>query len=210
MKTQVANTNNEERLLVYTPQQVANILGVKPSHIKRLLRNGDLKGLKLGKFWRIPKAELDAFCADCAKEHCGKGTISDGTRNKIRFHAGLKSKDAMPSCIDRMAARIQIIKAQLPQQDTFNKIASVDKLRSAVMEREASRHKLDDMPNYLSALAQQAYPGAVDLVDEDPDALEQRFTNEANGNGNDQPEDANDNPLIPKEDLDEEVPDLPR
>jgi excisionase family DNA binding protein len=44
-----------------TPEQAAEKLLVKPSTLKSWLRSGKLRGVKAGKFWRIPFPELERF-----------------------------------------------------------------------------------------------------------------------------------------------------
>lgn len=44
-----------------TPEQAAEKLLIKPSTLKSWLRSGKLKGVKAGKFWRIPFQELERF-----------------------------------------------------------------------------------------------------------------------------------------------------
>jgi len=44
-----------------TPQQVAEELNVTATTVHVLLRDGDLKGFKIKRQWRIAREELDAF-----------------------------------------------------------------------------------------------------------------------------------------------------
>ncbi|MDI6854529.1 MAG: helix-turn-helix domain-containing protein [Deltaproteobacteria bacterium] len=47
---------------LYTPEEAAAVLRVKPRTIMEWLRQGKLKGVKLGgKLWRIREADLRAF-----------------------------------------------------------------------------------------------------------------------------------------------------
>ncbi len=46
---------------LYTPAQVAQILGVAESDVMASLESGDLKGKKIGTQWRIARAAVDAF-----------------------------------------------------------------------------------------------------------------------------------------------------
>jgi excisionase family DNA binding protein len=46
---------------LYTPAQVAQILGVAESDVMVSLESGDLKGKKIGTQWRIARAAVDAF-----------------------------------------------------------------------------------------------------------------------------------------------------
>lgn len=46
----------------YTPEQVAKILQVKTETVRRYVRSGELKAIKLGgKFIRIDNKDLEAF-----------------------------------------------------------------------------------------------------------------------------------------------------
>jgi excisionase family DNA binding protein len=49
---------NEE---VYTPNEVSELLKVKPDTIRRWLKDGILKGVRAGRLWRIPERELQEF-----------------------------------------------------------------------------------------------------------------------------------------------------
>ncbi|MDD2444900.1 MAG: helix-turn-helix domain-containing protein [Caldisericia bacterium] len=44
-----------------TPKQVAEELNVTATTVHVLLRDGDLKGFKIKRQWRIAREELDAF-----------------------------------------------------------------------------------------------------------------------------------------------------
>ena len=49
-----------------TPEQAAERLAIKPRTIREWLRNTDkgkpgLKGIKIGKLWRIQESDLEAF-----------------------------------------------------------------------------------------------------------------------------------------------------
>ncbi|OGE14936.1 hypothetical protein A3B39_02945 [Candidatus Daviesbacteria bacterium RIFCSPLOWO2_01_FULL_37_10] len=47
---------------LYTPEQVAKILQVKAESVRRYVRSGQLKAIKLGgKFIRIERRDLDKF-----------------------------------------------------------------------------------------------------------------------------------------------------
>ena len=49
----------EEKLL--TPKEVASILAVSPKSVREWLLQGRLKGVRVGRLWRIRKRDLDAF-----------------------------------------------------------------------------------------------------------------------------------------------------
>lgn len=44
-----------------TPQEVAEHLLLKPVTVKKYLRQGELKGIKIGNRWRIKESELQNF-----------------------------------------------------------------------------------------------------------------------------------------------------
>jgi len=46
---------------VYTPDQVAEILSVVKKTVLDWLRSGKLKGVKIGKYWRVMEEDLEAF-----------------------------------------------------------------------------------------------------------------------------------------------------
>jgi excisionase family DNA binding protein len=49
----------EERLL--TPEQVADRLQISRLTVMGYLRSGKLKGVKVGKLWRVRERDLEAF-----------------------------------------------------------------------------------------------------------------------------------------------------
>lgn len=182
MENQInGNSTGNETTIIYSPKKVGEILEVTESFVKRLLRDGKLKGFKMGKFWRIPKAAMDEFCAACNGNGNGKGLIAEDSRNRIKFHATLRSRDRLPNNIEVMEQNILKIKGELPAQDDHKKIASIAKLKSVVNAREEKKAKLETMADSLGELAAKAYPGIQDLVNQDPDTLEALFANDANG-----------------------------
>ena len=46
---------------LYTPAQVAQMLGVGEADVIASLDSGDLKGKKIGTQWRVTRAAVDAF-----------------------------------------------------------------------------------------------------------------------------------------------------
>lgn len=160
---------------IFTPEQVGEMLGLKKSYIKRLLRDGELKGFRINKFWRISKDSLDAFIDDMNRKDQGKAGLSKDTINRIKFHASLKSKATTPNSIEKLTENITRLKAEIQTQDRFGRIPKIDKLKTNVTEREEKKQNLEDLPDLLDALSDQAYPGVKELVDEDPDSLETMF-----------------------------------
>lgn len=45
----------------FTPEEIAKKLKLNPVTVQRWLRDGKLKGAKLGKQWRVKGSDLDAF-----------------------------------------------------------------------------------------------------------------------------------------------------
>lgn len=54
------NLNDE----VYTPDEVATLLKIPKSTIGYLLRNGEMRGTKVGRQWRITKKNLEIYLDD--------------------------------------------------------------------------------------------------------------------------------------------------
>ena len=46
---------------VYTIEEVAEILKVNPRTINRMLERGEMKGVKVGRLWRISQGALEAY-----------------------------------------------------------------------------------------------------------------------------------------------------
>ncbi len=46
---------------VYTPEEAAEALHVKPTTIRQWLKAGKLGGIKLGRLWRIRESDLQKF-----------------------------------------------------------------------------------------------------------------------------------------------------
>lgn len=54
---------------VLTVEEAASELGVNSDTIRRMLRRGELRGVKLGNyFWRIPREAMDEFLAGAQKQ----------------------------------------------------------------------------------------------------------------------------------------------
>jgi len=45
----------------YSPEEVGEQFNVKPATIRKWIRDGKLKALKLGRLWRITEEELNRF-----------------------------------------------------------------------------------------------------------------------------------------------------
>jgi excisionase family DNA binding protein len=46
-----------------TLREAATILGLRPEMVSAYVRRGELKGKRIGRSWRIPAAEIEAFRA---------------------------------------------------------------------------------------------------------------------------------------------------
>jgi acetyl-CoA synthetase len=45
----------------FTPDEFARRIAVHPQSVRLWLREGNIKGLKLGRIWRIPESEAQRF-----------------------------------------------------------------------------------------------------------------------------------------------------
>ena len=52
-------TNNEIRL--YTPRQVAGILQMYLDNVEKMIRSGEIKGIKIGGRWRVDSRDLAEY-----------------------------------------------------------------------------------------------------------------------------------------------------
>ena len=52
---------NKEELQVYTVQEVMEILKTSHNTVLKMLKDGRLKGFKIGNYWRITDKTLKAF-----------------------------------------------------------------------------------------------------------------------------------------------------
>jgi len=67
-----------------TPEQVAKRLQVQERTILDWLRSGQLRGLKLGRLWRIEPADLQAFLSAAARGRDRATTVSRRTPSRRR------------------------------------------------------------------------------------------------------------------------------
>jgi excisionase family DNA binding protein len=51
----------------YSPEDVAEILGVKDRTVRAWLKSGKLKGKKLGRLWRVKESDLEEFINNAEK-----------------------------------------------------------------------------------------------------------------------------------------------
>ena len=55
---------------LYTQEEVAKVLSIHPKTVGDWLRTGKLRGIKIGKFWRVRESELQRFITE-AEEKSG-------------------------------------------------------------------------------------------------------------------------------------------
>lgn len=60
-KNTIEYKEGDKRMEMYTPDEVADILKVKDRTIRQWLRDGKLKGVKIGTHWRIMEEDLQDF-----------------------------------------------------------------------------------------------------------------------------------------------------
>jgi len=46
---------------IYTTEQVANLLQIHPLTVLKYLKEGKLKGVKLGRIYRVRESDIEAF-----------------------------------------------------------------------------------------------------------------------------------------------------
>lgn len=49
------------REVYYTPEQVAERLGLHPNTIRLWLRQGAMPGVRIGRLWRVRESDLEAY-----------------------------------------------------------------------------------------------------------------------------------------------------
>lgn len=168
---------------IYSPAKVAEIIEVKEAFVKRLLREGHLKGIKMGKFWRVPSESLNEYFANCNQNGSGKKGMNADTKNKIKYHSNLKSQDVLPGTVDKLNEVVAEVKEQVNHLTGFKKVALMARLQHAVTLREELKTKLSSMDKTLDAIGSKAYPELMILKDMDADALEDLFARDANNKG---------------------------
>jgi excisionase family DNA binding protein len=164
--------NSRNANTIYSPEKVAEILEVKVSFVKRLLREGTLRGFKMGKFWRIPEDALNGYINGCQDMNNGKRTVGVDTKAKIRFHASIRSQDSLPKSVKGAADLVSTLKDELETQSGMKKLATIARLKSAISLREELTLKYSELSERQNKLAERAYKDLVGLVDSDADAIE--------------------------------------
>jgi excisionase family DNA binding protein len=167
-----------------TTDEAAERLGVKDAYIKRMCRENKIRASKLGKFWRITEPALAEYIEDMTRNGKPAG-LKKETKDRIVFHAKLRSQNMTPNSIDNLNEKIARLKADLDEEENkMKKIALIHKFRTLVEKREIKQTNFKNIPKTLETLADQAFPDIKDLVNEDPDNLEKIFS----GHVEDEPE----------------------
>ncbi len=65
----------------FTTEQVANILQVHPFTILKFIKNGKLKGIKLGRVYRIKESDVSEFLEGAASHKSGHAAKTQSTEN---------------------------------------------------------------------------------------------------------------------------------
>lgn len=66
--------------MVYTPNEVATLLHVRLATVYDLIKSGELPALKMGKNYKIPKAQLETWIADTMSEQTEERRKYDTSR----------------------------------------------------------------------------------------------------------------------------------
>jgi excisionase family DNA binding protein len=54
--------------LLYSPEEVAQALGVGPTFARGLIREGELRGVRIGRLLKVPVTEVEAYIARRVQE----------------------------------------------------------------------------------------------------------------------------------------------
>lgn len=158
---------------IYSPKKVAEVLEVKESFVKRQLRTGTLKGVRIGKFWRVPEESLGAYLKVIGEKGNGKAKMTGQTKNKIKFHACLKSQDCAPKTIQNLSKEIEDVKEKLREEKGPRRIPLIAKLFALTKAVSGKQRSIGSIDAQIQDLAFTAYPDAAGLADKDVDVLEQ-------------------------------------
>lgn len=164
---------------VYSPEEVADVMSVKKAYVLRMLREGHLKGFKMGKFWRIAGEQLQEFISAMSENGNGKRRMKPEAKEKIRFHTCLRSQDSLPKTLEELDVVISDLKDKLKNQSGHRRVATIARLHAAVQHREELKEKIGSMDETLNAIGSRAYPDFMKLADLDGDNLESVFVQNA-------------------------------
>ena len=178
--------NGNINLSVYSAERIADMLDVKVSFVNREIREGHLKGFKVGKSWRVTHEALEEYFENRTQNGNGKRAVNELTKDKIRFHANVRRLDEIPTAVQEMGERITRIKGELPEKESYGKLAAIIKMKKLVEAKTEKEEKLATKEEHLNKLVDRAYPGMRDLLHMTPDELEEYF--QAPENANNEPQ----------------------
>ena len=163
----------------FTAKRGGKYTGLSEAFMKRMMRAGKIEAYKVEKFWITTKAALDKFIANGKGN--GKAVMKKETKDKIKFHAQLRSLKGIPGNIEKIEGKISMLKEGMQEEEGLEKVMSIIRLKTALMLKKEKERKEADMPSDLSEMANRLFPEILPLVDHDPDTLEQMFLEEING-----------------------------
>ncbi len=176
----MTSINNEKQAMnskLVTIEEAAERLGVKESYIKRMCREQKIRAFKVGKFWRMTEPSFSEFVNNL-DVNGEKTKLRQDVQDKLRFHSMIRSLEAAPESIERLNGNIDQVKENFMKENTMKKIALAAKLKDLVVKRENKRKTVKMLPDDLDELAEVAYPGMKECVNEDANTLEWFFVSE--------------------------------
>lgn len=168
-------TKSNDTQVIYTPQEIADLLNVKVSFVNRELREGKMTGFKVGKSWRITQDAFNDYCNNRIHSTDGKRSVKESTKAKIRFHANVRHMKDLPDAVETMTKNINKMKGELPGLDTYEKLSALMKMKALVQTKAEKEQRLVNKDEHLGTLANKAFPGMTDLLNMDPDEAEEYF-----------------------------------
>lgn len=89
-----------------TVPQVAECLSVHPKTVYNLLERGELRGVKVGRVWRVPVEELDVFLRGGSTATERRPLLREYTRREIRrFLAADRVDEETASKVERLLSQ---------------------------------------------------------------------------------------------------------
>ena len=81
---------NKDSEKYFTPQEVADALKVEARTVHTWLRDGQMKGVKIGRLWRIPQSEID--------KASGVGSAPAESVSRVPFEKAYNMKNYEETC----------------------------------------------------------------------------------------------------------------
>jgi len=177
--TQNIKENQVINSKLVTVEEAADRLGVKENYIKRMCREQKIEAFKVGKFWRMTEPSLGGFVNELEKSNEKKSSLSPDIHNKLRYHSMIRIMETAPESINRLNNIIEEVKETFQKEDKIKRIVLASKLKNLVFDRETKKQMAQEIPDVLDEMAEVAYPGMKEFIDENPDDLEVYFTDQA-------------------------------